>query len=619
VAAFGVLQLCLVYISTQPGPFFGGCFPEHDDCVDNDFPNNLFGLAIIQWGLEATPIHGDPFDVVRLRTYARRGMPRGSNVCGYVSWRILEMVLFSGDPSLPPNINLPTFSWLCGQDLGVQAQDGSFTAVANGREWIRTWTRKYQMDFETLINLFLPPQFYPLLVAAEPMQLFHTVPLQRDRFVPVRKFFLDYAPTARIVKAWLASLPDIIADAGAGAIQTKSKWEDGLDVHKCIAFLKASSYLKNIGRTPEARIAFRELEDAIAPDGPLPSREVGADWNTESLRKARVKLDATCMLLTRAFIQSIPTHLTYIFLYVDASPQWRGEELFVTSFDLICRSVSNFCERRLMPQISIGPVMYSAIGKSCGLLHQLFLVAGPSFTRMRRVCDMVVGILSDFGTERLIVYLRDILPEWCTFMGIAVPMCVERRSRLFPNSILSPGWHHVFDGLVRFGLYTFFWFPAWLKVLKLLLTFCRNHGGDLYDFLISKGLDGAAAVFKSIHFVTFAIWRWRKLHLVSKCIRKAWEVFSGNMDVVLEFAKSLKDAEMVKAMRASFDDALFWLRFRFVDLFAARLTTMEQWGSSCYCHWAEWQEGTVVDCPHKGRIVPYAFDMTKKRLRGFAF
>ena len=35
---------------------------------------------------------------------------------------------------------------------------------------------------------------------------------------------------------------------------------------------------------------------------------------------------------------------------------------------------------------------------------------------------------------------------------------------------------------------------------------------------------------------------------------------------------------------------------------------MEQWGSSCNCHQAEWLAGVKYECAHRGRLLPYAHE-----------
>lgn len=55
----------------------------------------------------------------------------------------------------------------------------------------------------------------------------------------------------------------------------------------------------------------------------------------------------------------------------------------------------------------------------------------------------------------------------------------------------------------------------------------------------------------------------------------------------------------------------FWLRFRFVDWFAEKLTDIEQWGSSCWCHQQEWDDRVKVICNEKGRLLPWALEYSQ--------
>ena len=55
----------------------------------------------------------------------------------------------------------------------------------------------------------------------------------------------------------------------------------------------------------------------------------------------------------------------------------------------------------------------------------------------------------------------------------------------------------------------------------------------------------------------------------------------------------------------------FWLRFRFVDWFAEKLTDIEQWGSSCWCHQQEWDGRVKVICNEKGRLLPWALEYSE--------
>ena len=167
----------------------------------------------------------------------------------------------------------------------------------------------------------------------------------------------------------------------------------------------------------------------------------------------------------------LKTDTRRIYVFVDASPQCRGLELFASSFDLVINDVASFCQQRLMPQISIGHAMFSKVGKTVSLLWQCWLIAGPSFPRMRLFLDSITSICTDFGTERLVVDMPDILPDFIRLIGGGVPANIVPNKWLFPNAFAMAGWHHVFDGCIRYGLGQLDWFDPWLLELKSCLKF----------------------------------------------------------------------------------------------------------------------------------------------------
>ena len=72
------------------------------------------------------------------------------------------------------------------------------------------------------------------------------------------------------------------------------------------------------------------------------------------------------------------------------------------------------------------------------------------------------------------------------------------------------------DGLIRFGLCSLAWFPFFLKVLKAILRFVREHVADIAELLESHGYAGAAQIIRKLKPPSFANWRWQTLHDVCK-------------------------------------------------------------------------------------------------------
>ena len=112
-------------------------------------------------------------------------------------------------------------------------------------------------------------------------------------------------------------------------------------------------------------------------------------------------------------------------------------------------------------------------------------------------------------------------------------------------------------GLSGFGLCSLRWFKPFLKQLKILNKFCRDHSGYLFDLLIERGYHGAAFIIKKISHTTFAEWRWRKMDRVVSGVNKFLDVlaFTPVLAIVLEYVRNSKDRQFGKAPCYSFWNA----------------------------------------------------------------
>eukprot|EP00959_Pyramimonas_sp_CCMP1952_P185176 3872128-Pyramimonas_sp.AAC.3 len=54
-----------------------------------------------------------------------------------------------------------------------------------------------------------------------------------------------------------------------------------------------------------------------------------------------------------------------------------------------------------------------------------------------------------------------------------LPRAVKGESFLFPNAMVFPGWHHMWDNCLKFCLMTIPWVPDFLKLLKAVISFFR--------------------------------------------------------------------------------------------------------------------------------------------------
>jgi hypothetical protein len=130
------------------------------------------------------------------------------------------------------------------------------------------------------------------------------------------------------------------------------------------------------------------------------------------------------------------------------------------------------------------------------LCTPLFWLSAHFYHRLRVYLSKVKSLITDFGTEKQINDFPDILCDLLTYLNVQLPADATTYSHLFPNSVSSPGWGHICDGLLRFVLCTFPWFAAWLRDLKFLIRFLHNHRDNLVELFMRSNCKGAASVLK---------------------------------------------------------------------------------------------------------------------------
>jgi len=72
--------------------------------------------------------------------------------------------------------------------------------------------------------------------------------------------------------------------------------------------------------------------------------------NRETLRKARVRLDAASMLAMQSLWSIMDLDAVNCYLFTDGSPQWRGWELYASTMDVI---FADYDQRHLLPMVSL--------------------------------------------------------------------------------------------------------------------------------------------------------------------------------------------------------------------------------------------------------------------------
>ena len=102
------------------------------------------------------------------------------------------------------------------------------------------------------------------------------------------------------------------------------------------------------------------------------------------------------------------------------------------------------------------PSYLSALGKTVALVFALVLEIGLNIERIRFVLASLRAVLSDWGVEAYIAAHPDVLPDILDALVIGRKQPCARLQYTFPCAMLMPGWHRIFDNIVRATLSNIF-------------------------------------------------------------------------------------------------------------------------------------------------------------------
>ena len=114
------------------------------------------------------------------------------------------------------------------------------------------------------------------------------------------------------------------------------------DPRSPIKWVKACRFIKCQQENIEAATAFGEVWSCTRPGGQALDPQELATVSGELLQKARVRIDAVAMNMHRRYNRNHvanPTPYRATSIFVDASPQWRGQELYAATVDVRNRPI----------------------------------------------------------------------------------------------------------------------------------------------------------------------------------------------------------------------------------------------------------------------------------------
>ena len=374
--------------------------------------------------------------------------------------------------------------------------------------------------------------------------------MKRNRLINPRD------PSKTVLQSLIASSSSVVASASA---MFRQGHPEAMNASLIIDWLASSSYIEQQRNIWAAAKTFYSV---LAKHKGIPLQQLIGTLkppNGEVLRFARVKLDCVQSLMFRDIFKSMPDNMD-IFLYIDSSPQVRGNELFACSFEIFNRQDGSWWFlRRYMPLLALGRDYLGAPGKCVALLWLIFLMAGPCWQQMRRFCSMVRVILTDMGTERLLYSICDLLPDFFELM-FGIVCAIPPQPRLFPNCLCMPGWQHGWDTVLRRGLRSLRFFPTWITMMRGLVNFMRSP--LLLDALVrhvcSAGFPIIAEMLSDCKgkVPSIAEWRWGTLLAAMEALHAILNTLRSHFAEKLY--KNATDPSKIKAARA----ALYSIAFK---------------------------------------------------------
>lgn len=206
--------------------------------------------------------------------------------------------------------------------------------------------------------------------------------------------------------------------------------------------------------------------------------------SSRSLVRARARTDCAAMLLHRRRWQNIKVREDVsVYIFCGASLQWRGTELFATTFDVI---VGWELVCRLAPLVALNKTQLDLKGKLAALLQQTYSVIG-ALNSLKRFCRRVQSVTTGMGTERLVADRGSCMKSFfaSAFLREKTPESVGSE-HLFEGAVHMPGIRHLVDSVIQRGLCSLHRFPGYWAKLKCIARFLRS---DLNLAEISRCLE----------------------------------------------------------------------------------------------------------------------------------
>ena len=164
----------------------------------------------------------------------------------------------------------------------------------------------------------------------------YMVPIRATRAAR-RAQLVSGEPTLTLIRRFMVQLSQRTSQPPQ---QTTTSKFGGWPADVLFRWLAATLHTRSLRAMPKAKRAFARILE-LSPEK-LDSIEKSRDVNYERLRVSRTKYDLCWILSFRRFFAQMRYSCMWSNLYVDSSPQKRGQELYSASFEIINGGIAIF-------------------------------------------------------------------------------------------------------------------------------------------------------------------------------------------------------------------------------------------------------------------------------------
>jgi len=303
--------------------------------------------------------------------------------------------------------------------------------------------------------------------------------------------------------------PPVTAD-GAGL---RAKEIDPLKLLNALFFSKFLKCQDDFSRAMGAANAYDH------PDQDPEDRDDSKDPHGMSLHRAMSRLDLLdCLLHRREFhAYAMFDSIFAINLFTDSSPV-AGHEMQGMLMDITFQDKSTL--RIVLPGASLIYGQLDTINKTAGLLHAIWMIAGPSYDDVWYVCSKVVSCTTDMGVEIGTLTVPDFVRAYCSFMDgtpweqLAGLINIDRR--WLPGAFRLSGWSHCYGNIMKSIANKVVPWPTILDKMRALVNFFKVHDWRLHAKRMChlEGITDFNLDVLDTFGASFAHWRYETVPLV---------------------------------------------------------------------------------------------------------